>query len=99
MTLGAVFGQSAVLAVDDKTGFLGMVKLLPIQRSELGITTGVLHVALDAVVGDVAVHALLRRDPFGNRLVAGETAGCIGFLARFVALFAVVNSFVLRVGF
>jgi len=90
-------GQRRVLAVEGEPGLLEVVELLRVEGTQLRLHAGVLDVAGDAVALDVAVHALLRRDPLGNRLVAGEALLGRDLAARLVALLAVVEAFELRV--
>jgi hypothetical protein len=83
--------------VEREAGFLEVVEIGCVERSDVGVTTGVLDVAHHAVIGDVAVDSALGGDALGHRFVAAQTLLGGDALARFVALLAVGDAFELCV--
>ena len=80
-------------AVEWKSSDGGMVERGLIERSQLSIGAGVLHVTGHAVSLHIAVYACLLRDPIGHGLVTRQTLRSRHSLPTLVALLAVRDSF------
>ncbi len=93
VTLRAVGGDGRVATVEDEARFCRVVERFRIERSQFAVHALVLDVAAGAVVGDVPMNALLRRDPVGHGLVAIQTQRGRDLAAWLVALLAVRRTF------
>jgi hypothetical protein len=74
MAGGAALGQGGVPSFKGEPGLRGMVEIRRVERPDVDVDALVLLVAGFAITGDLAMDALFRGDPVGNRPVAGQTA-------------------------
>jgi hypothetical protein len=88
--------QRRVKPFNRKAGFSSMIELRRIERPQLCIATGVLDMAGDTVVRDIAVDALLLCDPLGNGLMTGQAARSRNALSLLMTLHAVRATFEIR---
>jgi hypothetical protein len=86
---GALARQRGVEAVEGELSLLSVIEVRRVEGAQLGVKAGVLGVAPDTLVGDVAVHTLACRDPIGDRFVAREALRGGHLAARLVTLLAV----------
>lgn len=74
MTGGTILGQAGVLALENKPGLRGVIKVLRVERPDIDIGALMLLVAGLAIPGDFAMNTFFGGDPVGDRLVAGQAA-------------------------
>jgi len=70
----AILSQAGVLAFEGKPGLGGVIKVLRVERPDIGVDALVFLVAGLAIPRDFAVNPFFAGDSFGDRLMAGQAA-------------------------
>jgi hypothetical protein len=87
-----------VTPVEGKPGFLEMVEVALVNRTDVRVQARVLDMADDAIVAGVAVKTASLIDPLGDRLVATQALLRGNAPPRLVTFFAVPDALELFVG-
>ena len=92
VTFFALGLDSGVATVESHAGLLEVIEITDIERPDLPVAPGVLHMAHYAVIRDLPMHTFFCGDPLGNRLMALEASLRRDPLAGLVAFFAVLQA-------
>jgi len=98
VALAAFSRDCCVTPVEGKPGFLEMVEVALLYRTDVRFPARVLDVADDAIIAGVAMKAASLVDPLGDRLVAAQALLRGNALPRLVTFFAVPDALELFMG-
>jgi hypothetical protein len=85
----AIPGQAGVLSFKGKPGLFGMVKVLRVERPDIGVDALMFLVAGLAIPRDFSMNPFFDGDPFGDRLMTSQAAFGINLFSLGMALLAV----------